>query len=348
MTSLLLTVEAEIPDGWDELAAAAGSFYHRRSWVAGLARCFGFRAQHVVAREDGRVTGILPLLEVPALLGPRRLVSLPFSYMAGPLAERGEVRSALLDRAIEIARDRRIRRLEVKVGVDAGSPRPGYQRSSAYNRYLVDTREGEQAVWKRLHASHVQRGIRKSQKSGLIVDDSGTPASWLAMAELQEETSRRLGLPSPPRRFFVELGAELHGQGLADVLIARTADGSAVAGITIWKGGSSWIYGFGASLPAHWDLRPNHLLLWTALRQAIAAGVSFDLGRAAPGQRGLVEFKERWGGVAEPLAYDYWPEARGLNVARRDGGPIALANAVWSRLPLAVTRRAAFLYRYLG
>ena len=52
-----------------------------------------------------------------------------------------------------------------------------------------------------------------------------------------------------------------------------------------------------------------------------AAG--FDLGRVAPEQEGLLEFKRRWGGQALPLAYDYWPEPGGLNLAARDRGSMA-------------------------
>jgi hypothetical protein len=61
-----------------------------------------------------------------------------------------------------------------------------------------------------------------------------------------------------------------------------------------------------------------------------------------------MEFKRRWGGQAIPLAYDYWPEPGGLNVADRDRGAMAAAAAVWSRLPARVARLGTGLYRYLG
>jgi hypothetical protein len=116
----------------------------------------------------------------------------------------------------------------------------------------------------------------------------------------------------------------------------------------IWRGPREWIYGFGASDPKTLALRPNHVVLWSVLRQASAAGVVFDLGRAAPEQRGLVEFKRRWGGRPVPLTYDYWPHVRGLNAAPRDRGVLALAGRAWALLPTPVTRLGAGLYRYLG
>jgi hypothetical protein len=84
------------------------------------------------------------------------------------------------------------------------------------------------------------------------------------------------------------------------------------------------------------------------MQDAAAAGCDFDMGRAAPEQTGLVEFKRRWGGQAIPLAYDYWPEPGGMNIAPRDRGPMTAIAAVWSHLPPGIARLGSGLYRYLG
>ena len=121
-----------------------------------------------------------------------------------------------------------------------------------------------------------------------------------------------------------------------------------MAGIVLWQGARQWIYAFGASRPDALEARPNHLLIWRAIVDAIEAGVGFDLGRASPQQEGLVEFKQRWGAQAVPLAYDYWPEPRGLNTLPRDRGALALLGRVWSHLPEPVARAGSVLYRYMA
>jgi hypothetical protein len=199
-----------------------------------------------------------------------------------------------------------------------------------------------------LHPSSTQRSIKKGEKSGLIVRQGDTSADWLIMAELEEATAHGHGLPAPPRNFFVEGCRTLQLGGLSALYIAFTPAGAPAAAITLWKGPRSWIYAFGASDPLHLELRPNHVLIWRAMKDAALAGCNFDLGRAAPEQEGLVEFKRRWGGQALPLAYDYWPEPGGLNVARRDRGPMVAMAAVWSHLPAVVARLGSGLYRYLG
>ena len=47
-------------------------------------------------------------------LGPRRFVSLPFSYAAGPLAQDPATAVALSEAVLERARERGVRRIELK------------------------------------------------------------------------------------------------------------------------------------------------------------------------------------------------------------------------------------------
>jgi lipid II:glycine glycyltransferase (peptidoglycan interpeptide bridge formation enzyme) len=217
-----------------------------------------------------------------------------------------------------------------------------------YATYRVDTAGGERAVWSRLHAASTRRGIKKAERDGVAVERDSSVACWRTMADLQAATSHRHGLPAPPTRFFAETCRGLQAAGLADLYVARAPNGDVIGAVVLWKGARSWIYAFGASRQDALDLRPTHALLWRALRDAIAAGVGFDLGRAAPEQEGLVQFKERWGGAPVPLAYDYHPAPRGVHVAARDRGPVAWANRAWAALPPAVARRGDFLYRYLA
>ena len=350
MRPIDVTSRPEASADWNAFAGSHGGFYHRAEWLRAIARCFSFDGIFLEARQGDELVGIMPVAEVPALLGPRRLVSLPFSYAVGPVATSHAATTALVAALRELAAARGVGRLEVKrwPGSEGESPEAGFTRTTHYATYRVSTSDGADAVFARLHPSHVQRGIKKARKGPLQAVWSHSLEDWTTMAMLQARTSHRLGTPAPPNRFFTEACRTLQEQGLADLVLARHPSGEAVAGLTLWKGPREWIYSFGASLPEHLDLRPNHLLMWSALERAVAAGVDFDLGRAAPEQHGLAEFKRRWAGEPVPLAYDYWPRAKGLNVAARDDGPLAIAAKVWSRLPFPLARRGSFLYRYLG
>jgi hypothetical protein len=340
---------AEPPASWIPLARERGLFYHHPRWITLLGQAYSYPLTCFTAVEQGTAIGALALAEVPGLLGSPRLVSLPFSYAAGPLATSSAIAGQLIERARQVAEERRVRRLEIKQrDVLNQAPSSGMTRVQHYSSYVLDTDGGEAKVWERLHASSTRRGIRKADKEGVSVKQGASEDDWLELARLEEETAHRHGVPAPPRSFFLGACRTLQGEGLADLYLARLPGGGVAAGIVIWKGAREWIYAYGASRPESLPFRPNHLLLWTAIKDAIAAGVRFDFGRAAPEQEGLVEFKLRWGGQPIPLSYDYWPSAGGLNVADRSRGPLALAARVWSHLPARLTRSGSFLYRYLG
>lgn len=347
--SLTISESPRPLSSWDALAQDRGLFYHQPRWITHLVQTYKYPLNCLTAEEQGRAVGFLALAEVPGLFGPRRLVSLPFSYAAGPLAESAEVATQLVQRARELAEERRMGRLEIKQRDPLSTmPAAGLVRIQHYSSYVLDTAGGEPKVWERLHPGSTRRGIKKAEKEGVQVTRGATEAEWLEMARLEEETAHRHGVPAPPRSFFLGSCRALQQEGLAELYLARLRGGGVAAGIVIWKGPREWIYAYGASRPESLAFRPNHLLLWTAIKDAIAAKVNFDLGRAAPEQQGLVEFKLRWGGQSVPLSYDYWPSAGGLNVADRSRGPLALAARVWSHLPARVARVGSFLYRYLG
>jgi len=348
VTSLSVTRDSAPPDSWRSYVSGRGLFYHDPRWLAAISAQFRYRVHCLTALTDGVTVGILPLAEVPGLLGPRRLVSLPFGYAAGPLADTDTASERLCDSARRIALERGIRRLEIKRRDPAAACLEGFERSGHYATYVVATDGGADAVWDRLHADSTRRGIRKAERSAVAAAQEDSEESWRLMARLQQQTAARLGLPAPPSSFFVQTCRQLQHDGLADLFLARRADGRAIAGVVVWKGPREWIYAFGASERQHLSLRPVHAVLWLALRTAAEAGVAFDLGRAAPEQQGLVQFKLRWGGEPLPLAYDYWPKAAGLNTVARDRGLLALGGRLWSRIPWRITARGSWLYRYLG
>lgn len=345
-----VTVHSEPPAGWEGLARERGTFYHHPAWIAGVARYLRYRTHWLAAREGERLVGGLALAEVPGLLGGVRLVSYPFSFIAGPMVESAEADSALVGTAQDLARERRARRVEIKqFGPSAAPASPGWVRTDRYRTYRVLPDGGEQAVWKRLHVTSTQQRIRKGQKAGVTVIEGRTEQDWLTMARLEERIQQGHGVPAPPRAMFVDLCRGLQSAGLADLYLAAIPGGRIAAGFVMFKGPKEWIYAFSASDPGLVrEYRPTHVLLWAGLQRAVAAGVVLDLGRTSPEQASLAEFKARWGARAEPLSYDYWPDAGGLLNARRDRGALALAARVWAALPAPVARLGSALYRYLG
>jgi hypothetical protein len=347
--SLTVARSTSEPPGWQALVQAHGSFYHDARWITGLARCFAYRTHWITAAEGDHLVGGLALAEVPKLTGGRRLVSYPFSFIAGPMAAHDGAARAVAEASRDLLRERSAKRIEIKALGPGGEVPDGFTRSTRYSTYRISPEGGEQAVWKRLEKTSVQQRIRKGEKAGVQVVMGSSEADWLAMAQLEERVQQGHGVPAPPRRLFTQLLRDLQAQGLVDLYLAKVPGGRIAAGFVMYKGPRDWIYAFSASDPEFVkEYRPTHVLLWAGLRNAVAANVVLDLGRTAPEQASLAEFKSRWGSTMVPLAYDYFPTAGGLTTARRDTGTLALAAKVWSRLPAPIARLGSGLYRYLG
>ncbi|MBN2415903.1 hypothetical protein JXO52_08670 [bacterium] len=95
-----LTPEAET--AWDRYAAGSGTatFFHRVAWRDLVESVLGYESSYLVARDRGRVRGILPLFLVGSSLAGRRLISLPFSTRGGICADTAETGDALIRHAV--------------------------------------------------------------------------------------------------------------------------------------------------------------------------------------------------------------------------------------------------------
>jgi hypothetical protein len=250
MPPFITQLGTEEPASWQALARARGTFYHDARWIAGLAACLRYRAHWITATGPDGLAGAMAVAEVPTLTGGRRLVSYPFSFIAGPMATSADAARTVLEAARAMVAERGARSRPSGPGVEP-APGPAF-------RY-----------------SHLS-----------------SAGGWGAGGmETARYVTKRLG----PR-------------------LVR-------------------------------EYRATHVLLW--------AGCGGRGGRCGPdsahcaGTGLTAEFKMRW--VPRRFAgLDYFPSAGGLNQARRDQGPLALASKIWSRLPRPVARVGSGLFRYLG
>ena len=125
-----------------------------------------------------------------------------------------------------------------------------------------------------------------------------------------------------------------------------------LAGSIVLGLGRTAFYAFNGRLRGALALRPNEVLQWEAIHDACRRGFErYDLGEVERRQRGLAEFKRKWGADEVQMRRYYHPppepeRGRRRRRGRRRAG--ALATSAWPRLPLASTRLAGDLaYRWL-
>jgi lipid II:glycine glycyltransferase (peptidoglycan interpeptide bridge formation enzyme) len=157
-------------------------------------------------------------------------------------------------------------------------------------------------------------------------------------------TRRRQGLPPQPLRWFQNLT-----NAFGNDLKIRMAfyNGAPIAAILTISHKRVLVYKYGCSDARYKHLGATPLLLWRAIQDAVEHGiVSLDMGRSDLENRGLIEFKERWGATATTLTY--WRTTDDEHPTRRPWQPQIVKHIV-SATPFPILRVVGnVLYRHFG
>ncbi len=326
-------------------------FYYNEAWFDLVTKLYRYTAIPLTTTNAaGKVTGFLPLCSMHSPLTGKRLVSLPFSDHCPLLAEDEDSANNLIDQAIQLAHEQKVRYLELRPGVNEVMPgRSELVEGNLYVRWLISLTANPDAVWRGLRKP-IQHQIKKSQKLGVQVRlaQNREDVAHYYRLHLQNRCKKH-GMPTQPQRFFYELWDAFAASGKMQVLLAEY-DGNVVAGMILLASGSTVRYAYGASDGDYLHLAPNNLLLWTAITWGCTQGYqTFDLGRTAHDNEGLMEFKRRWGAIKEPLPYYYYPYMKGLSTTSEQSPKFRLLTACWRKLPLQIAGPlGGQLYKHLG
>ena len=179
---------------------------------------------------------------------------------------------------------------------------------------LVSLTESEDEILSKMH-SKWRYNIRLAEKKGVIIkkysgNDSNIEQKIDKFYELTKETNARDGNSSHAKNYYLDLiksSAEEISEGkdspLVNLYIAES-EGEEIASIVTLFSKTEAVYLYGASSNRKRNLMPNHLLQWTAMKDAKAYGSKYyDLyGMPPEGENenhpmhGLYMFKNNFGG----------------------------------------------------
>jgi FemAB-related protein (PEP-CTERM system-associated) len=319
---------------WDAFVAAHPdrSHYHRSGWASVIRDAFRQRPLYRLARCEGRIEGVLPLVAFAHPLFGRYLVSLPFLNRGGILSATPRARDALLAEArslVDVTRSRFCELRHVR-GIDPSLPARETKVSMA-----LDVRTGRDLLWRAI-GPKVRNLVRKAERSGLTVRE-GDPATDLdAFYDVFASNMRELGTPVYTRRFFREC-FRIFPRDLRLSVVER--EGRVVAGgICVRESDFTEIH-WAASDHRELAHSPNMLLYWDCIGHAADHGVAaFCFGRSTV-DSGPYRFKRQWGAEPTPLRWEYLlAPGQALPSLNPDSPKFRLATRVWRRLPLPVTR----------
>lgn len=319
---------------WDQLVLAhpSSSFFHSSAWARVLAKTYGHKPFYLRLTSDGQTAALLPLMEVSSRLTGRRGVCLPFSDFAAPLVFSQGSEGELLRCVGELAQERQWRHAEIRGGLDHVVAAPG---TATFHGHTLDLRGGEETVFANLKSS-TRRAIRKAKNHRLTIRVDHSESALRDFYNLHILTRRRHGVPPQPWTFFRSIQEEVLDRQLGFVVSARHAD-RCLAAAVYFSWGTSALYKFAASDHRSLHRRPNHLVMWEAIKLLIADGVSsLHLGRTASSDEGLRRFKLSWGTIEEPLPYLRLDTVTRLFASAQQKDSFALQQRLFAKLPLAL------------
>ena len=314
--------------GWNRYLAhrGCGFVFHRTEWDRVFA-CYGLAPLRLVAMRSGRIVGVLPLVYQNSLVFGRRLTSLPWFDSAGVIADDVEATNALIDAALDIARNRRVSTTLLR----QQDPLHGRVPSDSDKVLLrLQLERDPDALWRRF-SPKVRNQVRKAEKAGLTFHSGGMDLV-LEFHAVYSENMRDLGSPPHSRRFFRSLMESFRDE--ARIHVVRH-EGKAIGTGLVIENSDTMEIPWASSLRSSSPLCVNHMMYWQILKQACERGFRcFHFGRSSK-ESGQYHFKKQWGAEDVPV---YWYELTVNGQAAASVGHLreefGWASSMWRKLPL--------------
>lgn len=318
---------------WDAFVSAHAQCvnYHRWAWKRVIEQAFGWRTLYLMAEENGKISGILPLAWLKSRLFGNFLCSLPFFSEAGLVADSPEICEALLGETIRIAQDLKAEYVELR---HRGNSPVSWPAKTSKVTLECDVFPDVEENMKHL-TTKMRTNVRRSLKLGLEAE-FGAGEFLNDFYDVFCLKMRELGTPVYGRKFFEAILEHFPGESF--VCRVRHHGQTVAAGfLTGWRGTieANW----SAASPKAMNLRPNMFEFWQMLCFAGEKGYRiFDFGRSSVGS-GTYEFKQQWNTRVVPLHWNYWnSSAEQVPELNPENPRYRAAIWAWRRLPVSLTK----------
>lgn len=308
-----------------------GTVFHTSKWQKLIQFSFPHRPLHLLARnETGRICGILPLFLVHSRIFGRMLVSTPQAAYGGILADGESDHNSLLARAREIAREKKVRFLELR-NFHPGQTSSDLQTKDLYVTFRQELSADSEKIFlsiPRKTRAECREGIRNELE--FRVNEIGVDGFY----SIYSRNVRDLGTPVFSKRLFANGPRFFNGECR---IFSVHWQGKAVAAVWTLFYRDEVIPYYGGSVREYNRLGVNNFMYWMLIQYGCENGYRiYDFGRSKKGT-GSFDFKKRWGMTMVDLPYQYdlvgqknLPDTSPLNPR------FAFGIRLWQKLPLPV------------
>ena len=315
--------------------APCASMYHALEWRDILLRAFGHRSWYLMAQDDGKTRGILPLIEMKSLLFGHFFVSMPFLDYGGILADTPECEAALASAAADLVAKRGAHHVELRQSFAAARrAEDGWKLRQHKAALIIPLDVDADTHWSGLN-SRLRGKVRKAEKSGATFS-VGAVEQLDEFYRVFSLNMRDLGTPVYSRAFFQNV---LRFAKDARILLVRRHGRPAAGAIALRRGTLvelPWICSDYSQSFSY----VNEYLYWNAIQWACRSGASeLNLGRCST-DGGVFRFKMQWNPEVRPLFWYYWlMSGIGPPEINPDNPSYALAIRCWKKMPLVLANQ---------
>ena len=335
----------EIPN-WDDLVLATGkaSFFHSAAWARVLYESYGYKPVYFSSFENGKLTALMPVMEVNSWLTGKRGVSLPFTDQVSVIAPDRAFFEKLVKRVTYYGEEAGWKYIEWR---DGNLFPEEVNASESHYTHELNLLKTEKELFSGLRDS-TRRNIKKAIKGSVSVEISQTLDAIKAFYRLNCITRKRHGLPPQPFSFFDKVFEHVISKDRG-IVVSGLNSGKVIASAVFFHFGKNAIYKYGASNFAHQELRANNLVMWEAIKWLGERGFkAFSFGRTEPENGGLLQFKRGWGAQETQIKYfRYGMKTKCFRTGQANTG--GLMNKAFAHTPITFLEfLGGMLYRHMG
>jgi CelD/BcsL family acetyltransferase involved in cellulose biosynthesis len=336
----------ELHDTWGDAAAwddfvlqhPEGRFCHLFNYSE-TARCYGFRARRICfthrnAHRNGEIAALLPVTETSSYLYARRLISQPFCEYGGLLIDArltaGEA-DALIDslqRYLAQSAPNAVLEIHGNLGVPPAQ-RARFAKQNPHALASLPLASGADHIWNKVVKYEVRKAVNQARRADVTVSQECTPALIRRdFYPLYAASMKRLGVPPHKVDYYLDCH-EMLGNRMQ--IFWAIKNSKRIAALLGFNSGARTAIVNTVSDPRSWQYRPNDLLHWDYIRDAIERGCAhFDFGSVRyDGQR---LYKSKWGCSLVDQAYWFMAtDPRRVRTFDSSSAAMQRFSRLWSR-----------------
>jgi CelD/BcsL family acetyltransferase involved in cellulose biosynthesis len=335
----------ETPEWNDYVSSHPGAtMYHTADWCRIVSEIGRYRPACLMSRDGGRVSGVLPVVEIRSRLTGNRMTALPFSDECSLLCDDEAAAHELLAGAAALRDERGLGFFEMRgepslrggsgVGVLEAE---GYSRTTHFVHHRIPLSDDTEAVFRTFKKKSVRQVINKGFRLGVTVRRGEGEADLREFYRLYVLNRRGHGIPPQPLRLFSLLFERLRDEPSTALYLAHH-EGTAVASLITVRYRGVTVGKYEGIDHAYRHVMPVYPLLWKSIEESALLGDRYyDMGRTAMDNPGLDSFKNHWGTERSELPYFLYPAGDAVSVVKNNSLKYRLFTGVFRRLPPGLT-----------